>query len=171
LAYTAGLYLNLILPRSNNHWSIYNELLLSTYHIERNSLINNSYSYKLEEQSKTTIAGTYISLNTMVRYTDYSGKSRHYVGLGITNANALDITQKVVYNYKDLLGTPERVEGSYLPSYSQRYYTQGIVADVGFQYKKHWGMKASWQITNGFSDITNIATIFTYGYLMGTYTF
>jgi hypothetical protein len=173
LAYTAGLYVNLVLPRSNEHWSIYNDLMLSAYVITRNDVLDNPYNYKLKQALTTSIAGTYISLNTMARYTFRIGENRLYAGAGITNAYALDITHRMVYDYVGLQGGPTVEEKPYLSGGKDavRYYTQGLVAEIGFKYKKRFGVAARWQYTNGFSNSYTSNTIFNYGYLLGTYSF
>jgi hypothetical protein len=168
-AYMLGLYLNVYLPRTNGHWSICNDIILSSYHIERNDSVESIYGLPLRDNYTTRVQGSYIGLQTMGRYSFYRKNYKGYMGLGMSNAFALEITQNVNQQYKNLLGQDLTSDKPLFKS--ARGYEQGLCANIGVQYKQHWGAQLRWQVSNGFSPDIGRHTTFNYVYLCGAYTF
>jgi hypothetical protein len=161
----AGGSLDLILPRTNEHWSIYNDLSVSNYHFTK------TYSDNLNNaDSKTTIidiSATYLRLNTMARYT--FAKPKVYLGLGFTNSIATTLYQTFTEQVLSNTGQVVSKEGPLLEYI--RIYEQGIASDIGYQLTKNIAINARIQLSNGFSPFDNVLTRLDCYYLMGSYTF
>lgn len=128
---SAGLYLNVVFPRNRRNWSIYNELILSSYEVSQHY-----EHYTSEEQyiiSDATVGYSYIKLNNMVRYnlddnTDFS----MFFNLGISSGYAIQETNSVIEQTKDY--GPVTITGQPAVYHTQKY-EQGFLAGMGFEIK------------------------------------
>ncbi len=81
--FSGGLFLNLVLPRSQGKWSIYNELLYTSYQVSGSyTSYSNTTEYIIIH---TTLGYTYLKLNTMVRFKYPFGKFFVFVNGGLSN--------------------------------------------------------------------------------------
>jgi hypothetical protein len=84
---TAGLSLEVVLPRNLAKWSIHNELAYSAYQVE-DAWVNPDHFD--DRVVLTTIGWTYIKLNNLVRYRYPSGSDRQiFINAGISNGIAI----------------------------------------------------------------------------------
>jgi hypothetical protein len=129
---SAGLYLNVVFPWKERNWSIYNELILSSYEVNQHfEKYTNAEKYTLCD---VTLGYSYIKLNNMIRYNleDNSDFSMFF-NVGISSGLAIHETNSVIVQSKDYgpVATTEQ------PAvYDTQKYEQGFLAGLGFEVKK-----------------------------------
>jgi len=144
--------MDVVLARNQRKWSIYNELLLSSY-------MTNGYSEEFfsEEYYKiynNDIGYTYLKMNNMLRFTyPVSGQDFYvFANLGISNGYAISETntsEQEVKFYADPVTTEEiAIEDS-------RKYEQGFLAGIGAKYSK-FSFETRFETGNGMSTYTSL---------------
>ena len=130
--FSAGLFLDVVLPRNQGKWSFYNELLYTSYEV------NGSYN-DFEHENKylistTTIGYSYLKLNTMIRFKYPIGKMHIYLNAGISNGFAISETNYLLKEKKfwDIETTEEDKAIS-----DTRKYEQGYIVGLGTKFKKY----------------------------------
>ncbi len=157
---TFGLFLNLILPKSQKKWSIYNELLLSSYEVKGES----EDFYTLYQ---TTLAYRYLKLNNMVRFTQTLNNVSVFFNMGISNGVAIDTKNKLVK--KSIIS--ENKEDTYgLALNETRKYEQGLLFGIGTQFKKY-GFELRYENSNGMSNLSNLSSKVKRFYFLLSYQF
>lgn len=128
----SGLFFDLVLPRNQGKWSIYNELLFSTYNVT-----GRYEDYENENQYSTTtteIGYSYLKINNFVRFKYPVGPLFLYINGGMSNGFA--ISEK---NYKKIeskfYSTEKVVEESALNE--TRKYEQGFILGTGVKFKNY----------------------------------
>jgi hypothetical protein len=169
LAGTGGVSLNLILPRTQKKWSIYNDLLYFSYTANTNNLIIGQYSSTYYSNIKSYFNFSYLKLNTMVRYTFAQSKVQPYIGLGLSNGIALK-AENTYLQSNFTSGTDATLITDNMID-KIRQYEQGVILDFGFFPIKKVGINARAEISNGFSPFSSLNTSVSSLYLMLHYTF
>ncbi len=148
--FSAGLYCDLILPRNQRKWSIYNELFLSSY------CITGAYE-KHEASGNYTTANaelgyTYLKLNTLGRFRYPIGTSYLFFNGGISNGFVINET-----NYKNVYTKfylEERtVEGVAIDD--TKKYELGYIAGCGFS-NGRFSLEARYERGSGMSNILDL---------------
>lgn len=161
VSYSIGTYINLVLPRNQGKWSLYNELAFSPYKVE------NSYEYYIGGIGYTyytsTLGYSYLKLNTMVRFSYPFGKTSVFVNAGMSNGYALSETNQVNVekNYSSVINLDSPVLAV------TRLYEQGIIAGLGGKYDK-FSFEFRFERGNGMSAMDNLDSKTTrYLFLLG----
>lgn len=155
LGYALGLSLNAVIPRTNNSWGIYNQLLLRNYHAS-----GTTGTAPFKDQLQVNMDLMYIKLGTMARYQFQSAVLRPFLQAGITNGLALKTT--------NLVTDSSGITTDFLPFF--RTYEQGILIGTGIQWKS---ISAEVQIefSNAMSGASAVKSTFTTWYVTMVYRF
>jgi len=87
LSLAGGVFMNLVFPRNNGKWSIYNELFCSSD--VTSSFYNDYHSATYYQKANMNIGGYYLKMNNMIRY-KYPVKSIFcFVNAGMSNGYAI----------------------------------------------------------------------------------
>lgn len=153
VSFTAAVFADLILPRTLNKWSIYNELAYSYYKLngshvtdQQNSAGATYYFYKIQFG--------YLKLYNMLKYTHPGKDVQLQFKAGISNGYMIQPQE----NYK-------RREQRYITTivtespaiFSLKKYEVGVVTSAGVHYKK-LSAEFRYEFSNGASNISNIKT-------------
>lgn len=157
---TFGLFLNMILPKSQKKWSIYNELLLSSYEVKGES--KDFYSLY-----QTELAYRYLKLNNMVRYTQAVKNMSVFFNIGISNGVAIDTKNRLV---KKSIISENKADTYGLALDETRKYEQGLLVGIGTQFKKY-GFEIRYENSNGMSNLSNLSSKVKRFYFLLSYQF
>jgi hypothetical protein len=144
--FSAGLSLDLLLARNQRKWSLYNELILSSYNVSSHSEnIENANKYFIYD---TKIGYSYIKLNNMMRYTyPVNEKTFVFANAGFSNGFALAETNSLEKETK-FYADPVVTEGPAMKD--TRMWEFGILAGIGAKYQK-FSLEARYEGSNGMS--------------------
>lgn len=143
--FSGGLFLDIILPRSQRKWSVYNELLFNSYSV------NGIYNYFYHENSYaityTEFGYSYLKINNMIRFKYPIQNSFIYINAGISNGFALSETNYkrnniTFYNFERIIES-KALNGT-------RKYEQAFIMGLGTSLKKY-SLEARYEIGNGMS--------------------
>lgn len=148
----AGLYADIILPRNMGRWSIYNELLYSSYAVE-------SELYNAQD-GIASVGYTYLKLNNMLRYKFPVGSSFVFLNAGLSNGYAIKEINKVDFGS----GQTHSFMGV------TRLYEQGLLFGAGAMYHRI-SVEARVEIGNGMSASDYYSTPTTRMFLLLGYRF
>ena len=127
----AGMYFDLVIPRNNGKWSIYNELLFAPSKSTGFATEYQNANHYVETNS--TLAYNYIRINNMVRYKLPLGKMHIFFNAGMSNALAISeknhMTQET-YVYDEMRFS----EGVALPE--TRKHEQGWLFGTGLKHNR-----------------------------------
>lgn len=155
LGYAIGLSVNAVIPRTNNSWGIYNQLLLRNYHA---SGTTGTAPFKM--QLPLTMDLMYVKLATMARYQFQGAVLQPFLQAGITNGLALKTTNLVT----DSAG----ITSDFLPYF--RTYEQGILIGTGIQWK-NVAAEVQIEFSNAMSGSPAVKSAFTTWYVTMAYRF
>jgi len=163
--FTAGLFFDVIFPRNHKRWSLYNELLFTTYNFK------GQYDDVLDENRYkiyyTEIGYTYLKLNSMVRYTYPVGNLFIYLNAGISNGFAINEVNEVTRESK--LFSDEEIR-TWDAVKNARTYEQGFLIGSGFKLKRY-SFEIRYESGNGMSDILVLKSTTDRIYIMFGYRF
>jgi len=147
---SAGVFLDVILPRNQGKWSFYNELLYSSYEVTGRY---NDYEHENRYLiSTTTIGYSYLKLNTMIRFKYPIGNMHIYLNAGISNGFAISETNYLLKEKKfwDIETTEEDKAIS-----DTRKYEQGYIVGLGSKFKK-FAFEIRFENGNGMSKHSSL---------------
>ncbi len=124
----AGVFLDIILPRSSKKWIIRNEITYSSYDVSgRYSIIIDENNYQYID---TEFGYTYLKMNNMLRYR-YPTKLALFANVGFSNGWAI---QETNYARQETIldGAEKIVEDKALAE--TRIFEQGLLAGLGVQH-------------------------------------
>lgn len=129
--FTAGLSYNFVLPRNREKWSIYNELMYSTY-----KFAGRSVDYLNENQYEIFTSGfglSYIKINNLLRYNFLLKDLKIFLNAGLSNGF-------VIAENRNNLITETRFYTSHSVSTTKvldeiRTYEQGLMWGAGIKYR------------------------------------
>jgi hypothetical protein len=144
-----GASFDMVFPRNQRKWSLINELILASYELTGESLdYTNVNQYDV---TTTTIGGTYLKLNTMVRFKFPVGKMFVFANFGISNAFMMkEINESS--RFSKFYSQEKTVKGEALDS---RKYEQGLVGGIGAGIKR-WSLQVKYETSNGMSSAASI---------------
>lgn len=150
---SAGLNLNIVLPRNQRKWSIYNEIIYTRFKTEgRFEEFKNENSYKM---IITKFGFAYLKMNNMLRYSyPIGGKLSIYFNAGMSNG--FKIAEE---NYKlrvKKLFSQERISESKAIS-ATKYYEQGFIFGLGIEYGK-FSLETRYEGGDGMSNIVPLGS-------------
>ena len=142
---TFGLFLDYSLPKNLNKWSVYNELLYTSFKT------NGEYSENSHSTIYTTLEYAYIKINNMLRYNYPIGGISLYLNAGMSNGFGVKET-----NYRKTVTVfpSDKVEEG-LALKSTRKYEPGLVAGIGSKYKKLF-IEARYEKGSGMSKFVDL---------------
>lgn len=153
VSFTAAVYADLILPRTLDKWSIYNELAYSYYQLNGSHVTDQQnpagatyYFYRLQFG--------YLKMYNMLKYTHPVKQAKVYFKAGISNGYMFQPKE----NYK-------RKEQRYITTivtesqaiFSLKKYELGGAASAGLQYK-NLSAELRYEFSNGAAHISNVKT-------------
>lgn len=125
-----ALYLDLILPRTNKHWSIYNEVMFSSFHYS--SVKDEALSAGNYITFDAGFGQSTVSLNNQVRYYYPVKELKLFANAGISNGiNFMHSSVETTSHY----GSQGHVNNLDLILEYQRW-ERGLIAGAGAQYKR-----------------------------------
>ncbi len=149
---SAGLFFDLTLARNRNKWSIYNDLLLTSFKIEgkyRDFQNENVYT-----TTYTEIGYWYLKLNTMVRYKYPIKNFFLYLNAGVSNGIA--IGKKNYKRKESIFYDTERIEEGKAMD-ETRKYEQGYIVGLGVKLKKY-SFETRYENGNGMSTYQSLGS-------------
>jgi len=155
---SAGLFLDVILPRNERRLSIYNELIYSTYNFD---VYANSNSYTIVE---TKMGYSFLKLNNMFRYKYPIANVFLYANAGISNALAFNETN----NRKEVSTLYGTETGRAIDETKKTEF--GILIGLGAKYKQY-SFEIRYEQGDGMSKYTGLASITNRYYFMFGYRF
>jgi len=139
-----GIFLDVVIPRNDRKWSIYNELFYSSY------TVNGSFQDIKNENDYRHVEGqlgyTYVKVNNMLRFRYPIGSFRIFANGGMSNGLAVSETNKKS-TFTKFYSTEINQEGKVLAE--TRSYEQGYLLGAGlmagrlageFRYERANGM-------------------------------
>jgi hypothetical protein len=148
-----GVFINLILPRTQRKVSIYNELFFTSYKVQYHT---EKYTSEQDNSYKDfTLGYSYLKLNVMGRYTVPLNRSKLFFNVGISNGYAFsekNSLRTVTNFYSDkgrVTDTKAIVEA--------RKYEQGLLFGIGGTSGK-FSLEARYELGNGMSPFSSLKT-------------
>lgn len=144
--YSTGFFLDIILPRNNGRWSIYNELLLSSYEVSgQYEIYEHASNYTIVQ---TSFGYCYLKMNNMVRIKFPVRKTFLYFNAGISSGIAL--VEKNYTKVESVLFTQNRItEGKALDK--TRKFEIGVLGGIGVRVKR-FSCEMRYEYASGMSD-------------------
>jgi len=163
--FTAGLFVDVILPRNHKRWSLYNELLYTTYNFkgQYDDIIDEN-RYKIYN---TEIGYTYLKINNMLRYT-YPIKGLFiYINAGISNGLLIKEVNDVTRQSKFFTSEEVRMWDAVVDT---RVYEQGLLIGSGIKLKQY-SFEIRYERGNGMSELLALKSTTDRIYFMFGYRF
>jgi hypothetical protein len=157
LNFSAGVFLDITLPRHQGKWSIINELFLSSYNIQTtyDDVFNNSLI-------TTDFNNTYLKLNNMARFSYPAGPFLAFFNGGVSNGYAIKATND---KESDFYNANRIEEGVAIPI--TRNYELGILLGAGVK-RERFSFETRIEMGNGMSKVNTVETFTTrYHFLLG----
>jgi hypothetical protein len=147
-----GVFFDFVLPRNQRKWSLYNELIFTSYKVKgcyKDYEHENKYTI-----THTTIGYSYIKVNNMLRYKYPVGKLFVYVNGGVSNGYAISEN-----NYRKtetkFYSTESTKEG--LAVDGAKRYEFGYILGLGAKLKKY-SFEIRYEKGNGMSDFSSLTS-------------
>ncbi|MDP4290447.1 MAG: outer membrane beta-barrel protein [Bacteroidota bacterium] len=151
-----GLFLNIVLPRNQGKFCIYNEINYSSFHTSGQYYESSPNNPDLNNRLVTTqFDYTYLKMSNMIRYQYALEHMKIFVNGGISNGCVLSnkIYRKDVIKFYESLTTKEYHS---LPDIN-RTYVQGLVVGIGTTFKRY-SLEFRYDVTNGMSDTNSLSS-------------
>lgn len=163
---TAGISLNILIPRTQKRFSIYNDLTFSNYKVvDRKEEFSDEQNYT---KTTSTLAFGYVKLTNMVRYQIPTGKMGLFFNLGFSQGMMISSTDKFRVERKYYVSAPLITESEVLGDV--RKYEQGLLGGMGASFK-NYGAELRYEISNGMSGYANLNSTVNRISLLLSYTF
>lgn len=155
LGYVFGISLNAVLPRTQEHWGICNELFIRSFASNGNSGVA-----PFKEQRLVQMDLIYGKLATLIRYQVQKTKVKPFLSAGITNGLALKTT--------NLESDSAGITYPFIQSF--RNYEQGLLFGLGVEWRSVlW--ETQLEFSNAMSGYSEIKSSFTTFYVTMGYKF
>jgi len=150
--YNAGLYFDLIRPRSQNKWSLCTEMLYTRFHTTGTyTEYDNPQYYSI---TTLDLSKYQLKLNILMRYRYLLNKSVIYGNIGFSDGLTIESVNRKTRYMK--LYSDERTEVSLAIPYT-RLTEQALLIGTGIRYKR-LSFELRFELGNGFSDNISIGT-------------
>ncbi|MBS1507888.1 MAG: hypothetical protein JSS79_14705 [Bacteroidetes bacterium] len=148
---TGGVFVEFILPRSKQKWSINNEITYSSYNASGfyNDYMNSHQYTKIY----STLNYAYLKLGNMLRYKFLLNKGCVFINFGITNGAAIS-EKNSQHQETTFFTTYTTSDGNALGR--TRRYEVGFLGGIGTKFNK-LSFETRYESGNGMSDYTNLA--------------
>lgn len=143
--YTGGIGLNIIIPRDQQRWSIYNEFNLRNFNVEGHTPVN----VLIDTTERISVDFVYLKLATMIRFQLPAGKVTPYIHAGMTNGYALKDENKWYHpngHTENLLD-------------HDRKYEQGLVLGIGVNIFI-FNLEGRYEVSNGMTNASGFNSRF-----------
>ena len=136
---TAGLFINIVIPRNEGRWSIYNELVYSKY--KTSAVYNNYYTDNNYQIHHYKVDFSYGKLNGMLRYKYPLGKLNAFVNAGFSFGFIVDEMNSDSINRQYDGSNTWEVENiitdvSINNPFESKKYELGALFGIGLNYKR-----------------------------------
>jgi hypothetical protein len=159
---SGGLYLDLILARSQGKWSVYNEIVYNSFHLST-SYYGFFGSFYYRDQIDAELGFSYLTMNNMARFR-YPVKGCYlFINGGLSNGIIIDGT-----NHKTTVEHSVVTEGKALDSYKN--HDLGYIGGIGVKYR-HVSLEARYKKSSGFSPYVTLSSIIDQYYFLLGYRF
>ncbi|MFN8115121.1 MAG: outer membrane beta-barrel protein [Bacteroidia bacterium] len=162
-----GFYANIVFPKANKSWSIYNELLFNQF-----KYIGTGYNIYYENPTwyskinDVEIKASVIKLFTAIRYQFSKYKLKPFIQLGIGNGLAFSYSSKCTtetrFNSNVNFETKSFIEF--------RKHEQSLFSGIGINYKRI-GLECRYEVGNGMSQASGILSKTKYLYILLNFRF
>jgi len=151
--FVPGIFIDLVIPRSQGKWSLYNEVLFAPYTIE-------GYYEDIENEEYFSIydlefSYIYLKINNLLRYKYPIGKFHVFANAGMSNSigNGQNTAteQKRVYTMETL---EKRVALQ-----ETRALEQSYILGLGFKYNNRFSLEARYEKGNGMSGYAAVNSL------------
>jgi hypothetical protein len=163
--FNAGVSLNLVIPRTQKHWTFYNELLYSNYKFQSENFNTYDDEKKSYQLANVSISGSYVKLFNALRFQVRPDHLSPFIQMGISNGFALKYEANTYYQ-STLSGTSKPKA----PLVYFRKYEQSVFAGIGGRYKKI-ALELRYEIGNGMSAEQQIGSLIKSVYVLVSYSF
>ncbi|HUM45296.1 MAG TPA: outer membrane beta-barrel protein [Chitinophagales bacterium] len=155
LGYAFGLSLNCVLPRTNESWGFFNEMIIRDFNSQ-----GVSGTAEFKEQRPVKMDLIYAKLATMVRYQFTGSEAQPFLEAGITNGIALKSA--------NLESDSSGISSNFIQYF--RNYEQGLIFGTGLQWKDvSWDVQL--EFSNGMSGYSDVKSAFATLYVTMGYKF
>jgi len=160
--FATGLFFNAVLPRNQWKWSIYNELIFTSYKVEGSykDFVNSNHFTIYDNK----IGYSYLNIKNMLRYKFPIKKISVFFNVGMSNGLAISETnycKRTSMFYEDITV----VDGKSLSD--SRKVEQSIIFGSGINYKK-FSFEIRYEMGNGMSEYSALrSTTKKYFFLFG----
>lgn len=162
---TAGIFFNFVLPRNQGKWSLYNELLFTTYKAKgRYEEYVNDENYTI---STMEIGYSYLTINNLVRFTYPIGEWHMFFNAGISNSFSVNETN---YRRKDIKYYTTNTIKEELALDATRKYEQGYLLGTGIKYNK-FTLEVRFGKGSGMADYATLTSSTTRNFFLLGYRF
>ena len=150
--FAAGLFMDIILSRSQSKWSVNNELTFTSYKVD--GYYEDVKGIDYYTNTSVTLGYAYLKLNNMLRFKYPLGKVFVYADAGISNGYAV-YEKNYQYQVKKFHTQETITEGKALNE--TRRYEFGILAGAGARVG-HFSLEARYLWGNGMSPYTTLTS-------------
>ena len=162
---SAGLFFDFVIPRYQGKWSIYNELLISSYKVK------GSYEEHVNENiysiTTTEIGYSYLNINSLVRFKYPICKGFIFLNVGISNGFSINETN---YKKKESISYSSNNVVEELALDDTRKYEQSYILGTGIKYNR-FSMEIRYEKGNGMSEYISLNSLTKSYYLLFGYRF
>jgi hypothetical protein len=142
-----GLYFNIILPRAQEKWSIYNEVLYSSFKVS--GVYDESKTEARPYLKTSTLGFSYLKLNNMLRYKYKVRNVFVFINGGLSTGVAIAETN--TSRTVSTLYTPNKFISEGKALNNTRKFEVGYTVGMGSQYRK-LSLEIRYEYGNGFSN-------------------
>lgn len=163
--FSAGVYLDLLLPRNLKNWSLCNELFFTSYNV------NGSYHYDPAVPGNAvayaTFGYSYLKLNNIIRFKYLIGNAFIYADAGISNGYAINEVNK--RRFEQTINNTLQITYSKALNASTKY-EQGFILGLGTKIKKY-SFEFRYEKAGAMSNNDNLRSLAIRYYLLLGYKF
>ncbi|MBU1008953.1 MAG: PorT family protein [Bacteroidetes bacterium] len=163
--FVAGISLNLVLPRNQQRWSVFNDLSYVAFEVSGQVVeYTNPQRYIT---TATTIGYNSLKLTDLLRYTFPVGKASIFVNAGFSNSIAIQATNEKT-TVSMFYGTETIDHGKAVEK--SRKHEQSLVFGLGSRYK-NWSVEYRLERGNGMSSSVGLSSATTRNVLVAGFRF
>lgn len=153
--FSGGIYLNIVFPQQNKKFSLYNELLYSTFNVE--GTYSEDYSFDYYGNYYNRIGFSYLKLNTMFRYYLPVASIRVFINAGMSNGLTIQHTLYQKEDSRFITTITQNETSQSLNNY--RSHEEGFLLGAGVQ-KKRFSLNLRLEMGSGILDVISSTRYF-----------
>lgn len=153
ISYSAGVFLEIILPRSQRKWSLLNEFMVSNYKV--NGLFQDDIALYIYSKHDVEFDLTYFKLYTSLRYSYPMNKSQLFINVGLGNGFLqVNTNNEDIYIKRHTFDSTEQKEALE----SVRPVENNIVLGAGWKFNRI-SVELRGEIGNGIANDTELRSL------------